>query len=107
MVHEKELILETLRSLLQKRFKENFKELVLFGSRAKDISHPDSDFDLLIIMSEKPDWKTSREISDICYQIDLQFNVITDSHVLGISELDTLRGKQPIFENALSNGLYA
>jgi uncharacterized protein len=107
MAHNNELILETLRNLLQKRFWENFIELVLFGSRAKGISHSDSDFDLLTIMNEKPDWKTCREISDICYQIDLQFNIITDSHILGITELDTLRGKQPIFENALSNGIYA
>ena len=107
MERDKKLILKTLQSLLLKRFKRNFKELVLFGSQAENVSHTDSDFDLRVIMEEKPDWKTLREISDLCYQIDLEFNITTDCHVLGISELQTLKGKQPIFANALSNGLYA
>lgn len=107
MTAEKKIILEELRSLLQKKFMGNFKEVVLFGSQASGKPRPDSDFDLLIIMKEKPDWKIQREISDLCYQIDLKYDIITDSHVLGVSELNTLRGKQPIFVNAISNGLHA
>lgn len=96
-----------LRNLLQERFKENFKEVVLFGSQASGQPRPDSDFDILVILNEMPDWKTEREISDICYLIDLKFNIITDTHVLSTSELNTLRGKQPIFVNAISNGVRA
>ena len=43
----------------------------------------------------------------MCYEIDLKYNIITDTHIIGESELLTLRGKQPIFVNAISNGIHA
>jgi predicted nucleotidyltransferase len=104
MNKDRNAILVTLQALLKNRFPEDFKELVLFGSQASGLSNTDSDFDFLVIMRKKPDWKTMREVSDLCYLIDLEYSVLTDVHVLGLSELDTLRGKQPIFENAISNG---
>ena len=55
----------------------------------------------------KPDWRYEREISKVCYSIDLKYNIITDIHILSESELDTLRGKQPIFLNAINKGIYA
>ncbi|MFM7431376.1 MAG: nucleotidyltransferase domain-containing protein [Flammeovirgaceae bacterium] len=106
MNRDKNAIIIKLQTLLKNRFHEDFKDLVLFGSQASGLSNNESDFDFLVIMQNKPDWKTEREISDLCYQIDLEYNVLTDVHVLGLSELETLRGKQPIFENAIASGLH-
>jgi predicted nucleotidyltransferase len=80
---------------------------VLFGSQANGKARKDSDYDILIILKKKADWMIEREISDVCYEIDLKYNIITDTHVIGESELLTLKGKQPIFVNALSYGLHA
>ena len=80
---------------------------VLFGSQVYGHVSKDSDFDILIILKKKADWKIEREISDLCYEMDLKYNVITDTHVIGETELNTLRGKQPIFVNAIANGLHA
>ena len=35
-----------------------------------------------------------------------KFNITTDTHIIGESELLTLRGKQPIFVNAMANGIH-
>ena len=80
---------------------------MLFGSPANGTAHKDSDYDFLIILKQKVDWKTEGEISDLCYEIDLNYDILTDLHVLSEGELSTIRGRQPIFVDALANGLYA
>lgn len=104
---DKQLILKDLSLLLKARFSDDLKDVVLFGSQLYGESNKDSDYDILIILKQKADWKTEREISDMCYEIDLKYNILTDTHIIGESELSTLRGKQPIFVNAISNGLHA
>ena len=104
---DKKKILEDLNFLLKSRFADDLKDIVLFGSQINERSHNDSDFDILIILTKKADWKIEREISDLCYEVDLKYNIITDTHVIGEPELNTLRGKQPIFVNAIAKGLYA
>ena len=100
-------VLNDLNDLLKARFADNLKEVVLFGSQADGKAHKDSDYDFLIILKEKADWKIEGEISDLCYEIDLKYNIITDIHILSEGELSTIRGKQPIFVDALANGLHA
>ena len=104
---DKKKILEDLNILLKSRFADDLKDIVLFGSQVNGQSHDDSDFDILIILKKKADWKIEREISDLCYEVDLKYNIVTDTHVIGEPELNTLRGKQPIFVNAIANGLCA
>ena len=103
----KKVVLSDLSYLLKSRFSDNLKDIILFGSQVYGKAHKDSDYDILIILKQKADWKTEREISDICYEIDLKYNIITDTHIMSEAELSTLRGKQPIFVNAISNGLHA
>lgn len=107
MSYDKNLILDDLKNILSSRFKDNLKDLVLFGSQLSGNANQDSDYDILIILKQMPDWKTEREISDLCYEIDLKYGIITDTHILAENELNSLRGKQPIFVNALSKGFYA
>lgn len=107
MSADKQLVLNDLSSLLRTKLSNSLKEVVLFGSQALGKSHTDSDYDFLIILKQKADWKTEREISDICFEIDLKYNIITDTHIIGESEFQTLRGKQPFFVNAILNGIHA
>lgn len=103
----KKIVLNDLNHLLKSRFSDNLRDVVLFGSQIYGNANKDSDYDILIILRQKADWKTEREISDICYEIDLKYDIITDTHILSEAELSTLRGKQPVFVNAISNGLHA
>ncbi|HEY5508122.1 MAG TPA: nucleotidyltransferase domain-containing protein [Paludibacter sp.] len=103
----KKEILKDFSQLLRLRFSDDLKDLVLFGSRTTGKAKKDSDYDFLVILKQKVDWKTEREISDLSYEIELKYNIVTDTHVLAESELSTLRGKQPIFVNAITKGLHA
>lgn len=103
----KKEILKDFSQLLRLRFSDDLKDLVLFGSRITGEAKKDSDYDFLVILKQKVDWKTEREISDLSYEIELKYNIVTDTHVLAESELSTLRGKQPIFVNAITKGLHA
>jgi predicted nucleotidyltransferase len=107
MCIDKRLILNDLTCLLKKRLTDNIKDVVLFGSRISEDVNKDSDYDILIILTKKADWTKEREISDICYEVELQYNIIIDTHILGEEEFSTLRGKQPIFFNAMLNGIHA
>jgi len=86
---------------------ENLKDVILFGSRAIGNPHAYSDYDFLIILKNKPDWKLKHSISDICYKIDLKYDIITDTHILSEYEQNSLRGRQPIFVNAMKKGIHA
>ena len=104
---EKIRIVEDLKSRLLIHLNDNLKEVVLFGSQLTDKNTRDSDFDILIVVKRKTDWKLERKISDICYEIELKYGILTDAHILDENELSLPRGKQPIFHNAMSQGYHA
>jgi uncharacterized protein len=106
MKDKKRSILRDLKRSLVENLETNIIDVILFGSQLSKNSHPDSDFDILIILKNKPDWRLEREISDICYDIELKYGILTDTHLLSESDFNTLRGKQPIFQNAIYQGLY-
>lgn len=100
-------ILNDLKSNLNDFLGENLKEIILFGSQVSGNPSLDSDYDFLIILKNEPDWKLKHSISDICYKTDLKFGIISDTHILSESEQKSLRGKQPIFVNAMKIGIHA
>ncbi|MGV8137181.1 MAG: nucleotidyltransferase domain-containing protein [Mangrovibacterium sp.] len=104
---EKIRIVAELKNRLSSQLNDNLKEVILFGSQLTDKDTRDSDYDVLIVIKRKTDWKLERKISDICYEIDLKYGILTDAHILTESELNLPRGKQPIFDNALNQGYHA
>ncbi len=80
---------------------------MLFGSQAKGKARSDSDYDILILLDRDYSGKDENKIPDICYEIDLKYNIIIDAHLLSLKELTSIRGKQPIFVNAINLGIYA
>jgi uncharacterized protein len=100
-------ILKEIKATLQTHFGEEIVEVILFGSRANGKAHRWSDYDLLILLKNPYNWQKKREIGDVLYDIMLKWDIITDTHFLAQYELNTLRGKQPIYDNAMLNGIYA
>ena len=107
MVMDKAVILRDLRDNLRKQYQDSVKNVILFGSQAKEIANENSDFDILILLDKDYSGKDENNILDICYEIDLKYNIIIDAHLLSLKELKTIRGKQPIFINAINSGIYA
>lgn len=97
-----------IRTKLSSEFGSEIKDVVLFGSRAKGDSTVNSDYDILIILNKKDyNWKYKYLINEVIYDIELENDIIIDSHILSEHEVNnTLRGSQPIFTNALENGVY-
>lgn len=104
---ENQKILIDLKQHLQKHYGDSVKDVVLFGSQARGDSREYSDYDILIILDNDYSGKDENKILDLCYDIDLKYNILLDIHLLSGRELETNRGKQPIFTNALKSGLYA
>lgn len=99
-------VINELKQALQVKFGEDIREVILFGSQISGGANEFSDYDVLIILKQKPDWSQKRKISEICYDIELQNNILIDTHILSESELNSLRGKQPIFQSAIRKGIH-
>ncbi|OFX36966.1 MAG: hypothetical protein A2X08_16910 [Bacteroidetes bacterium GWA2_32_17] len=102
---KKNIILQDLKNQLSNYFGNDLINIYLFGSQAKNTETDDSDYDILILMKSKKDWKTKDKVIDICYDIDLKHDILIDPHILAEEELTSIRGKQPIFINAMLNGI--
>ena len=106
-MNRKQKILSNLKSHLNKHLDGDVKDVILFGSQARGTNSKDSDYDILLILKREINSKDENKILDLCYDIDLQYNILIDVHILSNSELDSARGKQPIFYNAINSGIYA
>jgi predicted nucleotidyltransferase len=104
---EKIKIIADLKTRLSNQLNDNLKDVVLFGSQLTDKNSQDSDYDILIVLRKKTVWRLDRMISDICYEIDLKYGILTDAHILTEKEMGSPRGKQPIFYNAINHGYHA
>ncbi len=100
-------IINDLKSHLIRNYGSDIKDVILFGSRAKGVSKEYSDYDILIVLNNDYSGKDENKILDLCYDIDLKYNILLDIHLLSNSELSSIRGKQPIFINAIQSGIYA
>ena len=99
-------VLKELKDKLNKNLKNTIKEVILFGSQVTNNTHKYSDYDILIIVDTKLTPELKDHIISICYDIDLKYDILTDTHILSTKDLDTLKGKQPIFTNAMNNGIH-
>jgi predicted nucleotidyltransferase len=106
MTNDKIKILTDLKIALANRLNDNLVDVVLFGSQLSD-NKTDSDYDILIIVKSKTNWRLEREISDVCFDIDLKYGILTDTHILSRDDLNSPRGRQPIFKNAIKQGFHA
>jgi uncharacterized protein len=102
---EKIKILEDLKNQLKNYLGDDLVNIYLFGSQAKNTEGANSDYDILILIKKRNDWKTKDKVIDICYEIDLKHDILIDPHILSENELNSIRGKQPIFVNAIQNGI--
>ena len=101
------IIFWDLKAHLRKRYNNSVKEIILFGSQATGKSNEDSDYNILILLDKEFDAMDENRIYDLCYDLDLKYNIVIDVHLISINELSTLRGKQPIYTTAIKTGIYA
>lgn len=81
------------------------KKVILFGSRVKGDARPYSDYDVLLILSQDVDWQQKDKIINSIADINLEKDILIDVHMISVSELMTIKGKQPYIQNALHTGV--
>ncbi len=59
----------------------------------------------ILILKKSYDWRFENEIYDICSDINLKYDIITDIKIISKEELQTIRGKQPFIQNAINYGI--
>jgi len=105
---ETAIILEAVKNKLQATFGEKIKNVILFGSRAWGVPHEYSDYDFVIVVRGEYDWRFEKEVNAIMYEVDLNYNIITQDLIISDWELEhSLRGKQTIYQKAIKEGIYA
>jgi uncharacterized protein len=105
---EQTIILNDIKSTLIKHFGNDVNDVVLFGSQLHNQGvFNDSDFDVLIVLDKKIDWRLENLIYNLCFDLNLKHNIVLDIHLLSKDEMKGTRGKQPIYVNALKSGIHA
>jgi predicted nucleotidyltransferase len=92
---------------LVKVFREQFcaREIVLYGSAARDELDEGSDIDLLIVLPEV-NWEIEKEIIQVCFSAELECGRVFSAVCYGVDELE--RGplrQSPLILNARREGI--
>lgn len=98
-------IAKEIKQRLLQNFGDEINKVVLFGSQSRGTAADDSDYDILVVLEHEYDWRTRRQISHSCYDVDLEYDVLTDVKVISIDELHSAKGRQPFVINALKEGI--
>lgn len=105
---DKLILITTLKQMLLREFGDKIRDVILFGSQAKGTATELSDYDILIILNEPYNWKLRDRITDVMYDMELKHDILFDKHLLSVNEIkNSLRGAEPIYKNAIKNGIYA
>jgi predicted nucleotidyltransferase len=105
---EKLKILKELKQKLIDNFGDNILHVILFGSQATGKANEFSDYDILIVLKNIYTWQLENQIMNVCCDIQIDYEIYIDLIIISQAEIETsLRGKQPIIINSLTNGIYA
>lgn len=100
-------ILKDLKKLLDNNLGKDIDKVILYGSRATNHPKSFSDVDILIILKSDYDYAYKRKIRDLCYEISLKYNVLIDSKIISLKDLETPEGRHPLYQEAINQGIYA
>lgn len=100
-------VIGELKLRLQSDYARPVKDVILFGSQINGNAGEFSDYDILIVLDSDYSSQDENAIFDICYEIDLKYGILIDAHLISTRELNSIRGKQPLYVNALKKGLTA
>jgi uncharacterized protein len=104
---EPDLLIKELKDHLNRYLHDKVVEVILFGSRVKGIANKDSDYDIVIVINTQDDRKIRKQINDLCYDIELKYNIFLDTQVISKDELEYgLRGRHSVFRLAVKEGIH-
>lgn len=104
MPKEIKSLLEKLKSGLKQMYGEQFKEVYLFGSYARGDSDPDSDVDVLIVLSDFEKYGAElNRTSELIGNLSLEYD--TTVSVVFVREREWRMDKLPLLLNIHAEGV--
>jgi len=102
------MLAKEIKKLLDSHLDKSVFDVVIFGSQIKGCAKPDSDYDVLIILKCKINRIIRRTINELCYEIDLKYDIFLDIQVITYNDLKNgILGKHPVIEDAIKEGVHA
>jgi predicted nucleotidyltransferase len=96
--------LQKCKTVLESRYKSQFKGLILYGSMARQQADPASDIDLLVLLSQPFDYfRELRTIIDLLYPIQLESDQLISAKPAPCDDFE--RGKIQLYRNAKREGV--
>lgn len=80
-------------------------QLILFGSHARQTANNDSDWDLLVLISEKVDRNIERSYRDLFFDIELEIGEPITVFVHSKSDWHNTHKATPIYQNIEREGI--
>jgi len=104
---DRSAVAETLnkcRTALQRHYGARFKGLVLYGSVAREQASPESDIDLLVLLTKPFDYfQELRQIVDLLYPIQLESDRLISAKPAPVDEFEA--GSVQLYRNAKREGV--
>ena len=102
--HEQEAV-KSFLIRLRMTFPDRVLQAILFGSKARGDSHPDSDIDILLIV-DSDEWRFQHAISDVASDVSLEYGVLIGPRVIGQSHWEEMaRERFSLYENVAREGI--
>jgi len=90
---------------LHRDYGQGIQQTILFGSKARGDSGPDSDIDILIIVDEES-WPLRNAISAIAAQVSLEYDVLIGPRVIGQERWQRMGQERfSLYENIMREGI--
>jgi predicted nucleotidyltransferase len=99
---------EAIRSFLTRlsaRYPDRIFQTILFGSKARGDSHPESDIDILLIV-DNDEWRFQHAISDTASDVSLEYSVLIGPRVIGRASWEQMaQDRFSLYENVAREGI--
>jgi uncharacterized protein len=97
--------LTALVDVLRKRFRSIIHHVMLFGSKARGDSDPESDIDLLIVVDEYS-WALEKEIGRFATETDYEYKVVLSDHIVSNIRFEEMAARrEPFYCNLEREGI--
>lgn len=104
---EKKLeIVREFKDALINEAKIKVKDVILFGSQAKNTATEDSDYDVLVVINEPETMEVRNRVFDQAFDINMKYDIFLDFFIATNNEVLTINNKTPLIDDAVNEGVY-
>jgi hypothetical protein len=92
------------KAILQNKFNDLICHIYCYGSKVS-LQTQDTDFDLLIVTTNKIDWRLEDEISSVIFSYGVENDILFDTRYFSKEEFETTYSFMPFIKEVKSYGI--